>query len=71
MYFPRLLISLSSLGSGLIDLLVALAVMLAMMAWFGIAPTWQMALLPMAVALTAADRLRRRLGAGGDVRALP
>jgi lipopolysaccharide transport system permease protein len=53
-YFPRLLISMSALGTGLIDLLVSLGVMLALMGWFGIAPTWQMAALPMAVALTAA-----------------
>ena len=53
-YFPRLLISLSTLGTGLIDLLVALAVMFGMMGWFGIAPTWQLLALPMALALTAA-----------------
>ena len=53
-YFPRLLISLSTLGTALIDLLVGLVVMVAMMAWFGIAPTRQIAALPMAIALTAA-----------------
>lgn len=53
-YFPRLLISLSTLGTGLIDLLVALVVMLALMAWYGIAPTWQLLALPMAIVLTAA-----------------
>lgn len=53
-YFPRLLISLSSIGTGVIDLLVALGVMFAMMAWFGIAPTWQLLALPMVIALTAA-----------------
>lgn len=52
-YFPRLLISLSSLGTGLVDLLVALIVMLVMMAAYGIAPTWQVLALPMAIALTA------------------
>jgi lipopolysaccharide transport system permease protein len=53
-YFPRLLVSLSPLGTGLIDLLVSLGVMFAMMAWFAIAPTWQLLALPLAVALTAA-----------------
>jgi lipopolysaccharide transport system permease protein len=53
-YFPRLLMSMSTLGTGLIDMLVALGVMLAMMAWFGIAPTLRMLGLPMAIALTAA-----------------
>lgn len=53
-YFPRLLISLSTLGTGLIDLLVALGVMLVLMAWYGIAPTWHVLALPMFIALTGA-----------------
>jgi lipopolysaccharide transport system permease protein len=53
-YFPRLLISLAPLGAGLIDLAVALAVMLAMMAWYGIAPTWRLLALPVFTLLTVA-----------------
>ena len=53
-YFPRLLISLAPLGTGLIDLIVALCVMLAMMAWYRIAPTWQVLALPVFVLLTVA-----------------
>ncbi len=52
-YFPRLIISLSPLGTGLIDLLVALVVMLALMAWYGIAPGFQLLALPLFIALTA------------------
>jgi lipopolysaccharide transport system permease protein len=53
-YFPRVLISLSSLGTGLIDLLVALAVMLGMMAWRGTPVTWHLLALPPLILLTAA-----------------
>ena len=55
-YFPRLLIALSALGAGLLDLAVALAVMFPLLAWYGIAPTWRMtALVPLTLlAATAA-----------------
>lgn len=53
-YFPRLLITLSSLGTGLIDLLVALGVMLAMLAWYGSGVTWHVLMLPAFIALTVA-----------------
>jgi lipopolysaccharide transport system permease protein len=53
-YFPRLLISLAPLGTGLIDLIVALGVMLAMMAWYRIAPTWHLLALPLFTLLTVA-----------------
>jgi len=52
-YFPRLLISLSSLGTGLIDLAVALCVMLALMAWHGTRVTWHILAVPPLVILTA------------------
>ena len=35
-YFPRLLIALSSIGTGLVDLAVALAVMIALMLFYGV-----------------------------------
>ena len=35
-YFPRLIIPLSTIGSALVDLLVSTLVLLAMMAWYGI-----------------------------------
>jgi lipopolysaccharide transport system permease protein len=34
-YFPRLIIPLSSVGAGLADFLISTAVLLAMMAWYG------------------------------------
>jgi lipopolysaccharide transport system permease protein len=53
-YFPRLLIALSSLGTGLLDLLVALTVMFAMLAWYRFGLTWHVLLLPFFIALTFA-----------------
>jgi lipopolysaccharide transport system permease protein len=51
-YFPRLLISLSSLGTGVLDLLVALVVMLAMLVLSGTPLTWRLATLPAVGLLT-------------------
>jgi lipopolysaccharide transport system permease protein len=51
-YFPRLLISLATLGTGLVDLVIALGVMLPLMVWYRIPPTWHLLVLPMFIALT-------------------
>jgi lipopolysaccharide transport system permease protein len=45
-YFPRLMIPLSSLGVALIDFLVVLALYVCMSIWFGRPPSWHWALLP-------------------------
>ena len=46
-YFPRLIIPLSAAVAPLVDFSVAFLILLGMMAWFGIAPTWgTLALLP-------------------------
>jgi len=45
-YFPRLLIALSSIGTGLVDLAVALAVMFGMVMFYGVGVTWHIAVLP-------------------------
>ena len=45
-YFPRLVIPLSSILSGLVDFAIAFVVLLAMMPWFGIAPTVHVVWLP-------------------------
>jgi lipopolysaccharide transport system permease protein len=51
-YFPRLLMSLATLGTGLVDLMIALGVMLPLMVWYRIPPTWHLLVLPMFIALT-------------------
>lgn len=59
-YFPRLIVPLSSLAVALVDFVIVLALYAAMAAWFGVAPDWRCLLLPvfMACALLIA------LGAG-------
>lgn len=55
-YFPRLIIPLSSIGSWLMDFLIASAILLAMMAWYDIGLSWNLLaapLLVLAVILTA------------------
>jgi lipopolysaccharide transport system permease protein len=53
-YFPRLLIPLSSLGAGLMDVVISLAVMLVMMQFYDVAMTWQLLALPLMIVLTLA-----------------
>ena len=45
-YFPRLMIPLSSLGVALIDFMVVLFLYVCMSIWFGRVPSWHWALLP-------------------------
>jgi lipopolysaccharide transport system permease protein len=65
-YFPRLLIALSSIGTGLVDLAVALAVMIAMIVFYGVVITWQLAVLPALLLLT----LLTAVGVGSALAAL-
>ncbi len=51
-YFPRVLISLSSIGTGLLDLFVALGVILGLMAYQGVPMTVHIVALPPLVFLT-------------------
>lgn len=52
-YFPRLIIPLSTVGVGLFDLAVASALVAAMAAWYGVWPGESVLLLPVVVALLA------------------
>ena len=45
-YFPRLLVPLSAAIVPLVDFAIAFAILLGMMAWFGITPTWGVLTLP-------------------------
>jgi lipopolysaccharide transport system permease protein len=46
-YFPRILMPLSTIASGLIDFAISFAVLLVMMASYRVAPTWAMLALPL------------------------
>jgi lipopolysaccharide transport system permease protein len=45
-YFPRLVIPLSAVISGLVDFLVALFVLIGLILWYGIVPGWKIVTLP-------------------------
>ncbi len=53
-YFPRLIIPLSSLGVAAIDFLVVLALYVAASIWFGRIPSWHWALLPLFILVALA-----------------
>jgi lipopolysaccharide transport system permease protein len=65
-YFPRLLITMSSIATQLLDMAVALAVLFGLLALYSIGPTWQAAALPLAIAIV----LLCALGVGAALAAL-
>lgn len=52
-YFPRLLLPLSSIGSATVDFLIALVVLVPLMLYYGVAPTWRLALAPLVMVWVA------------------
>lgn len=50
-YFPRLLMPLSSVLSGLVDLLAALVVLIPLMMFYGLTPGWELIFLPVFILL--------------------
>lgn len=45
-YFPRLIIPASTVVAGLVDFAIAFVILIAMMIYYGISPTWAILLLP-------------------------
>ena len=56
-YFPRMVIPISAVLAGLVDLGISFVVLLGLMAVYGIAPTWHIVFLPLFVALAFATTL--------------
>ena len=56
-YFPRLIVPLSSVFSGLADLAVTLGLMFAAMLWFGLVPGWELLTLPLFTAFAIVSAL--------------
>jgi lipopolysaccharide transport system permease protein len=52
-YFPRLVIPGSAVAAGLVDFFIAGVILAGMMAFYHVAPTWSLMLIPALVALTA------------------
>ena len=50
-YFPRLLMPLSALGAPTVDFLLSFLILLGLMAWYGITPTWSVLALPLLLLL--------------------
>jgi lipopolysaccharide transport system permease protein len=50
-YFPRLVVPLASVIAGLVDFCIAFVVLLGLMFWYGITPTWAVVTLPLFVTL--------------------
>jgi lipopolysaccharide transport system permease protein len=46
-YFPRLVLPLAPVLSGVLDFAIGAVLLVCMMAYYGIAPTWRLALLPL------------------------
>jgi lipopolysaccharide transport system permease protein len=53
-YFPRLLVPLAPIGAGLVDLVIGLLLLFAVMAGYGVYPSWGVLLLPVLIILLAA-----------------
>jgi lipopolysaccharide transport system permease protein len=65
-YFPRLIIPMGAVGAGLVDLVVSLALLVVMMAVYGVAPGWGL----LAVPLVALGLVVAALGVGTLLSAL-
>lgn len=50
-YFPRIIIPMAPVIAGLLDFSLSFVVLIGMMFWFGIVPTWQILYLPLLVLL--------------------
>jgi lipopolysaccharide transport system permease protein len=46
-YFPRLIVPMAAVARPIIDFLPSFAILLVMMVWYGIAPTWRLAAFPL------------------------
>jgi lipopolysaccharide transport system permease protein len=51
-YFPRLVVPLASILSGLVDFVIAFTLVIGMMVWYGVRPTWAVLTLPFFVVFT-------------------
>ena len=56
-YFPRLVVPISSVVSGAVDFVLAFVVLLGMMLYFGIVPTWNIVWLPLLLLLALVTSL--------------
>jgi len=63
-YFPRLVIPASAVIVGLVDFAISLAILAGLMVWYGYAPSWRVATLPLFVLIAFAAALGAGLWIG-------
>ena len=51
-YFPRMIIPAAAVGAGLVDFVIALLILVMLMIYYGVGPTWNLAMFPVLVLLT-------------------
>jgi lipopolysaccharide transport system permease protein len=51
-YFPRMIIPAAAVGAGLVDFVIAFLILVVLMIYYGVAPTWNVAMFPVLVLLT-------------------
>jgi lipopolysaccharide transport system permease protein len=56
-YFPRLIIPLSAVTAGLVDFAISFIILLGLMLYYGIAPTWNILWLPLLILLALMSAL--------------
>jgi lipopolysaccharide transport system permease protein len=56
-YFPRLCVPISAVLGGLVDFAIAFVILLLMMLYYGIRPTWAIVMLPLFIVLAIATSL--------------
>lgn len=50
-YFPRLILPLSKVFAGLVDFALSFVILIGMMIWYGVTPTWGVLMLPVFMAM--------------------
>jgi lipopolysaccharide transport system permease protein len=56
-YFPRIIIPISSVAVCVIDTMISLVLVIALLVWYGFVPGWQIILLPFVIVLAASTGL--------------
>jgi lipopolysaccharide transport system permease protein len=56
-YFPRLFVPMASILAGLVDFVIAFVLVIGMMVWYGVRPTWAVLTLPFFVIFTMVTAL--------------
>jgi lipopolysaccharide transport system permease protein len=56
-YFPRLIVPLAAALSGVVDFAIAFLMLIVLMVWFGLSPTWGILALPVLLVLTLVTAL--------------